>query len=180
LYTHTQTSTSPQTSKEVVVNVHAAQTTTSKPQGTSILLLVLSESQYHLKSQNREQTDCACVFKFNCSNLPATPVEEGIREIAPSSFKISFPAEPSSTQRMLVFLRQRQHQHPRNAQHTQKPRIPTLNVTHTNIERHARTRANSPRNTNQNNKQRPEHTQKSLTFTTKKFFRPNVHPSIRP
>jgi len=48
-----------------------------------------------------------------------TLVEEGIRELTPSSFEISLPAEL--------------------AQHTQLPPIATLNVTHTNIELHAKT-----------------------------------------
>jgi hypothetical protein len=59
------------------------------------------------------------MFKYNCFNLPATMVEEGVRDKTPSPFEISIPAEPCQ-------------------QHTQTPRIATLNVTHTNIERHAK------------------------------------------
>jgi len=75
---------------------------------------------WHKSTSSREQTDCVCVFMDNCSNLPAahgsstsagtllrryphsfshectrTIVEEGIRDITPSSSEISKP-EPRS------------------------------------------------------------------------------------
>jgi len=43
---------------------------------------------------DREQTDCACMFMDNCSNLLTTLVEEGAKQLTLSSFEISFPAEP--------------------------------------------------------------------------------------
>jgi len=46
----------------------------------------------------------------------------------------------------------------------------TLNVTHANIESAIKTRENSAQNTIQNHEQRLNRNQKSLTFTTKKFF----------
>jgi len=81
-------------------------------------------------------------------------VEEGIRGFSPSSSEISLPAKPPTP-----------HQ-----QHAQTSRLPTLNVTHTNIESHHKTPANRPRNTNQNSKQPSEHKQKTRTFTTKKIL----------
>ena len=81
-------------------------------------------------------------------------VEEGIRVKASSSFEICFPAS--------------------SPQHMPTSRLPTLNVTHGNIERHAKTRVNSARNTIQNPEQRRENKLKSLTFTAKKFSALNV------
>jgi len=74
---------------------------------------------------NGEQTVCVCVFKYSCSNLPATLVEEGAKQLTlSSSFEISLRAEP--------------------AQHKQSPRMPTLNFTHPNIEHHAKTAKTEP------------------------------------
>jgi len=52
-------------------------------------------------------------------------VEEGVRGKLSSSSEIHFSAEP--------------------LQHTQTPRMPTLNVTHTNIESHAKTEQTAPK-----------------------------------
>jgi len=91
------------------------------------------------------------MFKFNCSNLPATLVEEGAELLYPSSsFEISSAAHIT--------------------QQTQTPRMPTLNATHNNIESTFKTRANRAKNTIQNHEQRSKHNQKSLTFNAKKFF----------
>jgi hypothetical protein len=72
---------------EVVVNVHVRLTTSSEQSQ----LGVITNSKPELMTSevsDREQTDCTCMFMGNCSNLPATFVEEGIRELAPSSFEI--------------------------------------------------------------------------------------------
>jgi len=58
----------------------------------------------------------------------------------------------------------------------QSPRIATLNVTHNNIQLHARTPPNSARNTIQNHKQRPKAKQKSRAFTLKIFFYTHTNP----
>src|SRR3972149_3233586 len=118
------------------------------------------------------------MFNCNCPNLPAGMlgvdvtrntlttmsiqlqpksalqlVEDGLKGMPPSSFTQSSQPQP---------------------QHTQKPRIPTLNVTQNNIERHAKTPPNSATTTNQNQQQSPKRNQKSLTSTTKNFPAPNV------
>ena len=103
-------------------------------------------------TSSRTQTDCVCKFMDNCPNLPATMVEEGISGIAPSSPEISFPTHYHSTY---------------------------LNTTHTNMKRHAKTRANSPRKTTQNHQQNPKRKLKSLAFTLKIFFCTHTnHPSL--
>jgi hypothetical protein len=77
--------------QEVVVIVHAGLTTTSEQSDLSVItnatrMLITSETS------NREQTDCACVFKFNCFNPPATLVEEGAKQLTiSSSFELSLP-----------------------------------------------------------------------------------------
>jgi len=86
---------------------------------------------------------------------PATLVEEGIRGITPSSLEISLPTKPR--------------------QHRQTSRLPTLNVTLSNIERHAKTRVNRAKNTIQKPNQRLKHKQKSRTFTTKKIFQTHTN-----
>jgi len=67
-------------------------------------------------------------------------VEEGAKRLLPSSSEISLPATP--------------------VQHTQTSRMPTLNFTLSNIERHAKTPSNRARNTIQNHEQRSNHKQK--------------------
>jgi len=104
---------------EVVVNVRAALTTTEESQLGVItdskrkLITSEKENPQHsgcccgrpirvnnnfktLDRFNGEQTDCVCMFNDNCSNLPATLVEEGAELLFPSSsFEISLPAHRS-------------------------------------------------------------------------------------
>jgi len=149
----------PQPNKEVVLNVHAERTTTSEPTSPNIEEVVVANPSpstttskqpftHHLLMTLRavghqhphKQTALACSTS-NCSNLPTTLLQEGARPSLPSSLEISHPAEP--------------------CQHAQKPRTPTLNVTHTNIESHHETRVNSPQATNQKQQQQPRNKQKS-------------------
>jgi len=83
-------------------------------------------------------------------------VEDGLKGMSPSSSTQSFSRRAS--------------------QHTLRSRLATLNVTQTNIESHAKTPPNSPRNTNQNNKKPSEHKLKGRTFTAKKFLQTHTNP----
>jgi len=85
-------------------------------------------------------------------------VEEGLKGMSPSSSTQSFSRRAS--------------------QHALASRLATLNVTQTNIERHAKTAKTAPENTNQNSEQRLEHKQKSRTFTAKKIFQTHTNPLL--
>jgi hypothetical protein len=76
-------------------------------------------------------------------------VEEGVRELSPSSLEISFPAEHS--------------------QHTQSAPQTMQNRTTNYVETHHKTPANRTRDTIQKPKQRSERKQKNQTSTPKKF-----------
>jgi hypothetical protein len=60
------------------------------------------------------------------------------------------------------------------------PRMPTLNVTHSNIESHHKTQVNSARNTIQNHKQRSEHKLKTPALTARIFFQTHTNPTHLP
>ncbi len=128
----------PQPTKEVVANVHAERTTTSELTSPNIEEAVVANPSpstttskqpftHHLLMTLRavghqhphKQTALACSTS-NCSNLPATLVEEGTRGITPSSLEISLSRRTLST---------------------------CAKATHTNIKLHANQHSCAPQNT---------------------------------
>jgi hypothetical protein len=63
---------------EVVVNVHTERTTTSEAKVRSGIIISSKRKLTTHENLSRPQTDCASMFKFICSKLPATQSGEGM------------------------------------------------------------------------------------------------------
>jgi hypothetical protein len=57
---------------EEEVSVHAERTTTSEAKARIGIITSSKQKLTTHENLSRPQTDCACMFKYNCSKLPAT------------------------------------------------------------------------------------------------------------
>jgi hypothetical protein len=79
---NTSNSIPPRNVQEVVVTDLPEPTTTSKQLLAHHLLMPLRAIGHQ---HPHKRTDCTCAFKYNCPNLRATLIEDGLRGVAPSS-----------------------------------------------------------------------------------------------
>jgi len=95
-------------------------------------------------------------------------VEEGVRGLASSSFEIILSAQ------LLTKLNILEHRE----DHNQTAPQTMLKRTTNHAVAHHKARLNSPRNTIQKPKQRPEHKQKGSAHTPKNFSQTHTNPSL--
>jgi len=69
VYNNTPTAPSSSPTKEVVVNVHAAQTTTSEQSQLGVITVSKRKLMTHENSARYEQTVCVSMFNYNCPSL---------------------------------------------------------------------------------------------------------------